>query len=137
MNGISLLLCKSATERYSELKSWLYVALAAMVFVIVGAGAELIILEIAFVLALCMRQGAAIAAKAIRRSVNVNDAIGAMARTEGRQAQRCAAGIDHVTTVTARRRSSESRQACFASLGLSHLCLSSRLLPLPVSIARQ
>lgn len=137
MNGISLLLCKSATERHDELNSWLYVALAAMAFVSVGAGAELIMLEIAFVLALCMRQGAAIAAKTIRRCVNLNDAIGVMARTEGRQVQRCVAGINHVKSVTARRRSSESRQACFASLGLSHLCLSSRLLPPPVSIARQ
>jgi uncharacterized membrane protein YcjF (UPF0283 family) len=136
MNDISLLLCKSTTERHDELNSWLYVALAAMVLVIVGAGSELIILEIAFVLALCMRQGAMIAAKAIRRSVNVNNAIGVMARTEGRQIQRCADGINHVKSVTARRRSSESRQACFASLGLFHLCLASRLLPLPVSIAR-
>jgi hypothetical protein len=137
MNGISLLLCKSATERHDELNSWLYVALAAMVFVIVGAGAELIVLEIAFVLALCLRQGAALSASVIRKSVNVINSIGVTARTEARQVQRSAAGINHVTTVTARRRSSESRQACFASLGLPHLCLASRLLPLPISIARQ
>jgi hypothetical protein len=67
----------------------------------------------------------------------VINAIGVMARAEGRQVQRRAAGINHVTTVTARRRSSESRQACFASLGLPHLCLASRLLPQPISIARQ
>jgi hypothetical protein len=137
MDAFSLLCCKSATKRHDELKIWLYVALAAIAFVIYDKGAELIILELAFAAALCLRQGAALAARAIRKSVNVITAIGVMARAEGRQVQHCIAGIDHVTTVTARRRSSESRQACFASLGLSHLCLASRLLPLPVSIARQ
>lgn len=137
MDAFSLLCCKSATKRHDELKIWLYVALAAMAFVIYDKGAELIILELAFAAALCLRQGAALAAGAIRKSVNVITAIGVMARVEGRQAQHCIAGIEHVTTVTARRRSSESIQACFASLGLSHDCLASRLLPLPVSIARQ
>jgi hypothetical protein len=137
MDAFSLLCCKSETQRHDELKIWLYVAVAAMGFVIYDKGAELIILELAFAAALCLRQGAALAARAIRKSVNVITAIGVMARVEGRQVQQCIAGIEHVTTVTARRRSSESRQACFASLGLSHLCLSSRLLPLPVPIARQ
>lgn len=137
MHCLSLLFCKSNTERHAELKSWLYVALAAMALVIFDKGAELIALEFAFAAALCLRQGAALAARAIRKSVNVITAIGVMARAEGRQVQHCIAGIEHVTAVTARRRSSESRQACFASLGLSHLCLASRLLPLPVSVARQ
>ena len=137
MDAFSLLCCKSATKRHDELKIWLYVALAAIAFVIYDKGAELIILELAFAAALCLRQGAALAARAIRKSVNVITAIGVMARAEGRQVQHCIAGVDHVTTVTARRRSSESRQACFASLGLPHHCLASRLLPLPVSIARQ
>lgn len=137
MDAFSLLCCKSATKRHDELKIWLYVALAAIAFVIYDKGAELIILELAFAAALCLRQGAALAARAIRKSVNVITAIGVMARAEGRQVQHCITGIEHVTIVTARRRSSESWQACFASLGLSHLCLASRLLPLPVSIARQ
>lgn len=137
MDAFSLWCCKSATERHDELKIWLYVALAAIAFVIYDKGVELSILEFAFAVALCLRQGAAMAARAIRKSINVITAIGVMARLEGRQVQRCAAGNNHVTTVTARRRSSESQQACFASLGLSHFCLSSRLLPLPVSIARQ
>jgi hypothetical protein len=137
MDAFSLLCCKSATKRHDELKIWLYVVLAAMVFVIFDKGAELIILELAFAAALCLRQGAALAARAIRKSVNVITAIGVMARAEGRQVQHCIPGIEHVTTVTARRSSLESLQACFASLGLSHLCLASRLLPLPVSIARQ
>lgn len=136
MYFLSLLFCKSATERHAELKSWLYVALAAMAFVIVGAGAELIILEIAFVLALCLRHGAAIAAKAVRKSINVITAIGLMARAEGRLVQRCAAGIGHVTDVTARRRTLESRQASFSLLGLPHPGLTARLLPQPGSIAR-
>jgi hypothetical protein len=136
MGALSLLFCKSATERHDELTIWLYVALAAMAFVIADKEAELIVLELAFTVALCLRQGAALAARAIRKSVNVITAIGVMARNEGRQVQRCAESINHVITATARRRSSESPQACFASLGLSHLCLSSRLLPLPVSIAR-
>lgn len=137
MDAFSLLCCKSETQRHDELKIWLYVALAAMAFVIYDKGAELIILELAFAAALCLRQGAALAARAIRKSINVITAIGVMARVEGRQVQQCIAGIEHVTTVTARLRSLESRQACFASLGLPHLCLSSRLLPLPISIARQ
>jgi len=137
MDAFSLLCCKSATKRHDELKIWLYVALAAMVFVIFDRGAEQIILELAFAAALCLRQCAALAARAIRKSVNVITAIGVMAHAEGRQVQHCMAGIDHVTTVNARRRSLESLQACFASLGLTDLCLASRLLPLPVSIARQ
>ena len=137
MDAFSLLCCKSATKRHDELKIWLYVALAAIAFVIYDKGAELIILELAFAAALCLRQGAALAARAIRKSVNVITAIGVMARAEGRQVQHCIAGIDHVTTVTARRSSLESLQACFASLGLSNFCLASRLLPLPISIARQ
>jgi len=137
MDALSLLFCTSATERHAELKSWLYVALVAMAFVIFDKGAELIVLELAFAVALYLRQCAAIAAKAIRRSINVINAIGVMARVEGRQVQRCAAGINHVTSVTARRRSSESRQASFASLGLPHLGLAARLLPQPVSFAQQ
>lgn len=137
MDALSLLCCKSATKRHDELKIWLYVALAAMVFVIFDRGAEQIILELAFAAALCLRQCAAIAARAIRKSVNVITAIGVMARAEGRQVQRQIAGIDYVTMVTAHRSSSESLQACFTSLGLSHLCLASRLLPQPISIARQ
>jgi hypothetical protein len=98
MDAFSLLCCKSATKRHDELKIWLYVALAAMVFVIFDRGAEQIILELAFAAALCLRQGAALAARAIRKSVNVITAIGVMARAEGRQVQRQIAGIDHVTT---------------------------------------
>ena len=137
MDALSLLLCKSATERHAEMKSWFYVTLAAMAFVIAGAGVELIVLEIAFALALCLRYGAAMAARGIRKSINEICAIGVMARVEGRERQRRITGIDHVTTVTTRRRSSESQQACFTSLGLPHPSLTSRLLPLPVSIARQ
>ncbi len=137
MDAFSLLCCKSATKRHDELKIWLYVALAAIAFVIYDKGVELVLLELAFAAALCLRQGAAIGARAVRKSVNVITAIGVMARAEGRQVQHSIAGIDHVTTVAARRRSSESIQACFASLGLSHYCLASRLLPLPVSIARK
>lgn len=137
MDALSLLFCTSAAERHAELKSWLYVALAAMVFVIAGAGAELIALELAFAVALCLRCAAVMAAKAIRKSINVITAVCVMARAEGRQANHSAGSSDHVTNVTACRRSLESLQACFASLGLPHVCLSSRLLPLPVSIARQ
>jgi len=137
MYFLSLLFCKSATERQAELKSWLYVALAAVVFVIIGAGAELVVLEIAFAVALCLRYRAAMAARVIRRCVNEARAIGVMEKIEGREIQHRFAGIDHVTTVTSRRCSLESLQGYFASLGLSHLCLSSRLLPQPVSIARQ
>lgn len=136
MDAFSLLCCTSATKRYDELKIWLYVALAATVFVIFDKGAELIILELAFAAALCLRQGAVIAARAIRKSVNVITAIGVMARAEGRQLQHSASGNDRVTAVTARHRSLKSMQACFASLGLSHHCLASRLLPQPVSNAR-
>lgn len=137
MDAFSLICCKSATGRHDELKIWLYVALAAMTFVIADKGAELVMLELAFAAALCLRCGAALAVKAIWKSVNVITAIGVMSRAEGKQVQLCMAGIDYVTTVTARHRSLKSRQACFAVLGLPHLCLASRLLPLPVSIARQ
>lgn len=137
MDVLSLLFCTSATERYAELKSWLYVALAAIAFVIADKGAELIVLELAFAVALCLRCGAAMAAKAIRKSVNVITAVCVMARAEGRQANHSAGGNDHVTIVAACRRSLESLQACFASLGLPHPCLASRLLPQPISIARQ
>ncbi len=137
MDAFSLICCKSATGRHDELKSWLYVALAAMAFVIADKGAELVMLELAFAAALCLRCGAALAVKAIWKSVNVITAIGVMARAEGKQVQLRMAGIDHVITVTARHRSLKSLQACFASLGLSHDCLASRLLPQPVLIARQ
>ncbi len=136
MDAFSLLCCTSATKRHDELKIWLYVALAATVFVIFDKGAELIILELAFAAALCLRQGAAIAARAIRKSVNVITAIGAMASAEGKQVQRRIARDDYVTTVAVRHITLASLQSCFASLGLSHFCLASRLLPLPVSIAR-
>ncbi|MBU0753181.1 MAG: hypothetical protein KJ787_10615 [Gammaproteobacteria bacterium] len=133
MDAFSLLCCKSATKRHDELKIWLYVALAAMVFVIFDKGAELIILELAFAAALCLRQGAAIAARAIRKSINMITAIGVMASAEGKQVQRRIAGFDYVTTVAVRHITLASLQACFAS---PHFCLASRLLPLPVSIAR-
>lgn len=137
MDALSLLFCTSATERYAELKSWLYVALAAMAFVIAGAGVELIVLEAVFALALCLRYGAAVAARGIRKAINEACAICVMARIESREILTIMAGINYVTTVTACRRSLESLQACFAALGLPHVCLSSRLLPLPVSTARQ
>ena len=137
MDALSLLFCTSATERDAELKSWLYVALAAMAFVIAGAGVELIVLEAVFALALCLRYGAAVAARGIRKAINVACAICVMARIESREILTLMAGINYVTTVTACRRSLESLQACFAALGLPHVCLSSRLLPLPVSTARQ
>jgi len=137
MDALSLLFCKSATGRHDELNSWLYVALAAMAFVIAGAGVELIVLEAVFALALCLRYGAAIAARGIRKAINVACAICVMARIESKEILTLIAGINYVTTVTARHRSLESLQACFAVLGLSHHCLASRLLPLPISIARQ
>lgn len=137
MDVFSLLCCTSATERHDELKIWLYVALAATVFVIFDKGAELIILELTFAAGLYLRQGAASAARAIRKSVNVITATGVMARAEGKQVQHRATGIDHVKTVAVRHITLASLQACFASLGLHHLCLASRLLPQPVSIARQ
>lgn len=131
MKFLSLLFCKSAIERHAELNSWLYVALAAMALVIFDKGAELVALEIAFIVALCLRHAAAIAARAIRRSINVVSAIGVMERMEGREILRHDAGSDCVTTVTTRRRSRESRQASYASLGLPHPSLTARLLPQP------
>lgn len=137
MDALSLLFCTSATERHAELKSWLYVALAAMAFVVAGAGVELIVLEAVFALALCLRYGAAIAARGIRKAINVACAICVMARIESREILTLMACINYVTTVAARRRSLEILQACFASIGLHHPCLASRLLPQPISIARQ
>jgi hypothetical protein len=137
MDALSLLVCKSATGRHDELNSWLYVALVAMTLVLFDKGAELVVLELAFFVALCLRQCAAVAARAIRKSNNHASAIAVLDRAEGRQVQHRSAGINHVTTVTARHRSLKSLQACFATLGLSHHCLTSRLLPLPVPIARQ
>jgi hypothetical protein len=137
MDALSLLFCTSATERHAELKSWLYVALAAMAFVIVGAGAELIILEIAFALALCLRSSAATAAGGIRKTINEACTFSRNSLVESRRLELRTVDIDRMTTVVVRRSSLESLQACFASLGLPHLCLASRLLPQPVSIARQ
>lgn len=137
MDVLSLLFCKSATGRRDELNSWLFVALVAMILVIFDMEAELVILELAFFVALCLRQCAAVAARAIRKSNNHAAAIAILDRSEERQIQRRFAGHTHVTSVTARCRSFESLQACLASLGIPHYCLASRLLPLPVSIARQ
>ncbi len=137
MNGISLLLCKSATERYDELNSWLYVALVAITLIIFDKGAELVVLELAFFVALCIRQGAAVAARAIRKSNNQASALAVLERAESREMQHRIAGIRHMTTVTTRRRSLESRQASFSSLGLPHPGLTARLLPLPILLARQ
>jgi hypothetical protein len=137
MDALSLLFCTSATERYAELKSWLYVALAAMAFVIAGAGVELIVLEAVFALALCLRYGAAIAARGIRKAINVACAICVMARIESREILTLMAGINYVTTVTACRRSLESLQACFASLGLPHPAWLPACCRSPISIARQ
>lgn len=137
MDALSLLFCISSTERHAELKSWLYVALAAMALVIVGAGAELVILEIAFVLALCLRSSAAAAAGGIRKAINQACAFSRISWGENRRLQRRAAELDHAATVAVRLGTLETLQACFASLGLPHHCLASRLLPLPVSFARQ
>jgi hypothetical protein len=137
MDAISLLFCTSATERHAELKSWLYVALAAAAFVIIGAGAELIALEIAFAIALCLRSKAAIAARSISKSINEGSAICVMERIEGRKIQRRVAGFDHVKTVATRRRSAESHQASFSSLSLPHPGLTNRLLPRPRRRTRQ
>ncbi len=137
MDALSLLFCNSATERLAELKIWLYVTLAAMALVIVGAGAELIALEIAFAIGLCLRYGAVVAARSIRSSVNEVCASGVMTRVEGREMQRRAAGIGYVIALAIRRRSSESKQASFAALGLIHLGLAPRLLPQPILLVRQ
>ncbi len=108
-----------------------------MALVIFDKGAELVVLEIAFAVALCLRYCAAMAERVIRRSINEVRAIGVMARIEGRKIQRRIAGIEYVTTVTTRRRSSESQQASFSALGLPHLGLTARMLPQPVLIVRQ
>ena len=137
MGALSLLFCKSATGRHDELNSWLYVALVAITLIIFDKEAELVVLELAFFVALCLRQSAAIAARAIRKSNNQTSALAVLDRAEGREMQHRIAGIRHVTTVTTRRRSLESRQASYSALGLPHPGLAARLLPLPVSIARQ
>lgn len=67
MDILSLLFCTSATERHAELKSWLYVALAALVFVIVGTGPELVSLWLGFAIGLCLRGRAQAGAKAIQK----------------------------------------------------------------------
>lgn len=137
MDAVSLLFCKSATGRHDELNSWLYVALVAITLVVFDKGAELVVMELAFFFALCLRQSAAVAARAIRKSNNQASARAVLERTEGRETQHRVTGIDHVTTVAARRSTLASLQACFESLGLPHICLASRLLPQPVPIARQ
>lgn len=137
MDALSLLFCKSATGRHDELNSWLYVALVAMTLVIFDKGAELVVLELAFFVALYLRQCAAVAARAIRKSSNHASAITLLEHAEGRAKQRRIAGSRYVTTVATRRRTLESRQASFSSLGLPHPSLTARLLPQPVSIARQ
>jgi len=67
MDVLSLLFCTLATERRAELKIWRCVALAAVLFVIIGAGAELVTLWLGFAAGLCLRGRARAGAKAIRK----------------------------------------------------------------------
>jgi hypothetical protein len=67
MDIISLLLCDSTTDRRTEPRIWLCIAISAIALVLIGTGPELVSLWLGFAVGLCLRGRAQAGAKAIRK----------------------------------------------------------------------
>lgn len=116
---------------------WLCIALAAMAFVLFNAGAELVTLCFGFAVALCLRARAVAAAQQIRNAWNRACSFTVVAFVEFWADQKSIHAAAYVITATAWRRASASLHAIYVHLGLPHVCLSSRMLAIPLSTARR
>ncbi|MCX7167904.1 MAG: hypothetical protein NTV11_16740 [Rhodocyclales bacterium] len=138
MDVLSLLFCKSTSDQHSETVVWFWITLAAMAFVLANAGAELVVLWLGFAVGISLRERAAEAARRIRKAFNESCCFPVNAPGETWSAQqRIHAVVNMTIAVTARRYVLSVLQDLYAYLGLPHICLSSRLLPSPVTLARQ
>lgn len=116
---------------------WSVASIVAVLTVLVLDGDALVGLWIAMSVAACLRYRAAATAHRLRSASNHNNGIALLAISEGKALSRRIASLALSIVIAAQRRTSDARQAVFAQLGLTHYCIASRLLPIPVSAARR
>ncbi|MDP2792526.1 MAG: hypothetical protein Q8O25_00335 [Sulfurisoma sp.] len=137
MDALSLLFCKSAANRRAEQMIWIVASIVAMMTVLLLDSDALVGLWIAMSVAACLRYRAAATARRLRSTSNHIDGIALLAINEGKALSRRIASLALSVVIAAQRRTADARQAAFAQLGLTHSCIASRLLPIPVSAARR
>jgi len=137
MDALSLLFCKSSPARGAEQMIWIAVSVAAMIIVLLLDGNALVGLCVGTMVAGFLRCRAAVTARRLRAASNISNGIAVLAIKEGKALSRRMASLARSVVIAGQRRTADARQAAFAHLGLAHCCITSRLLPIPVSLARQ
>lgn len=131
MDAISLLFCNVKRRHIDELPIWMFMACFAQVLIYVQQREILLVLWIAMLLGWCLRESATRYAKQVRSECNYVTAVALLVATEKRceakgSRLRGSACLAHVWRYTC-----EVSQATLAQIGLTHHCLTPRLLPTP------
>ncbi|MCM2306642.1 MAG: hypothetical protein NDI91_04120 [Sulfuritalea sp.] len=137
MDALSLLFCKSPANRRAEQMIWIVASIVAVLTVLVLDGDALVGLWIAMSVAACLRYRAAATAHRLRSASNHINGIALLAIHEGKALSRRMASLAQSVAIAGQRRTAAARQAAFAQFGLTHSCIATRLLPIPISAARR